>query len=127
MGARRFPWIWWATGALFLLLLVGWVFRASLKEQQKPRSSFGKNTFEVDGNRYTTHAVDPNNPPTNPAFDPHVQETLRTIDEINRINELNENLRNNPIHAEPPKQDTRKTAPEIQPQDLAPASPSSNP
>jgi hypothetical protein len=127
MGARRFPWIWWAAGAFFLLMLVGWVFRASLKEQQKPRSSFGTTTFDVNGNRYNTHAVDPNNPPLTTALDPHVQETLRTIDEINRINELNENLRNNPIHPEPPKQNARTSSPEIQPQDQDPASPSSNP
>lgn len=95
MGARRSIWIWVGTGAFLLVLLAVWVFRASLTEQRKPRSAFGAKGFEnsMQGTAGFPQTVDPNSPKNNPALDPHVQETLRTIDEINRINKFNLELR----------------------------------
>ena len=95
MGARRSIWFWVGTGAFLLVLLVVWVFRASLMEQRRPSSSFGANDIDSPGMRNNPfpQSTDPNIPSPNPSLDPHVQETLRTINEINRINRMNQELR----------------------------------
>lgn len=98
MGARRSLLIWWGAGAVLLLLLAAWVFRASLNEQRRPHSSFGANGFDRPGDARAgmPQNVDSNGPNNNPALDPHVQETLRTINEINRLNKMNQDLRTKP-------------------------------
>ena len=92
VGARRTILLCWGAGAFLLVLLSVWVFRASLREQRKPRSSFGAKGFEYS--MPGAQNLDPNSPANNPQLDPHVHETLRTIDEINRIKQLNLELQN---------------------------------
>lgn len=97
MDARRSLWIWWGAGVFFLLLLAGWVFRASLNEQRKPISSFGTNGFEnpANGGYASQRNVNPNTASVDTGLDPRIQDTLRTINEVNRINRMNQELRKN--------------------------------
>ncbi len=110
VGARQKRWIFLGAGALFLVAMALWVFRASQKEQAKKRASFGADNFQysiMNGGVVQQQAVDPKSPANNPAKDPNVQETLKVINEINRVNQMNAELRKNapPTTPPPPKKD----------------------
>jgi hypothetical protein len=131
MATRRTRWIWMGAAAFLLILLAGWVFKASLIEQRKPLSSFGGENWGRPGDLSSglPQPMDPNTPANNPSMDPQVQETLRTINEINRINKMNVELTKNkpvstspnteipvPPHALPPRSDV-ESEPEADPKD----------
>lgn len=115
MGARRSIWLVVGTGAFLLVLLAVWVFRASLRDQRRPSSSFGADGFQNGGreNPRFPASTDPNIPSTNPSMDPHVQQTLQTINEINRINRMNQELRE-----KTPKPSAKNPAPPPQKKEL---------
>lgn len=105
MGARQKRWVILGAGALLLAGLAVVVFRASQKEQARKRAAFGADTFRypiVNGSVVQQQAIDPNSPANNPAQDPRVQETLKVINEINRVNQMNAELRKNIPPAPPP-------------------------
>lgn len=110
VGARQKRWIILGAGALLLGGLALVVFRASQKEQARKRAAFGADAFQypiVNGSVVQQQALDPNSPANNPARDPNVQETLKVINEINRVNQMNAELRKNlpPTTPPPPKKD----------------------
>lgn len=110
VGARQKRWIILGAGALLLGGLALAVFRASQKEQSRIRAAFGATPLSypiVNRSGVQQQALDPKSPANNPARDPNVQETLKVIEEINRVNQMNAELRKNlpPTPPPPPKKD----------------------
>ena len=108
MGARQKRWMVLVAGALFVVVMALWVFRTSQKEQAKKRAALGAETFRYSPRdpMNQSPAFQPNHPANNPAQDPNVIDSLRVINDINRIYQMHSQLKKNtPATPAPPQKD----------------------
>jgi hypothetical protein len=104
MSARRPPWLWWGAGALFLIVIAGWVFWASQRERRfKPLSNLGPANLPTGfspGDLPAPAGLPRSKPGV--GIDPRLQQTLQTVNEINRLNQINADMRRTPNRPSPP-------------------------